>query len=144
MDINQAQEQSDKICKRLRIPSIAIYINPRLKAVNGIFKGGGLCADGSILPPRIHFPKGNIHTSTLIHELAHHLVQERFNRKVKGYYKAKKWLKMIPCKERKGQFTTNGSTEYETVYINICSPHGKQFRQCLRNVMRVAIKIGLY
>ena len=123
------QETADKVYKEFGLRQIPILLlgklaghNRRNFAIVGLY-----CTDHIEIKKDTSSP---LHT--LIHELAHHLCQARFDSHIEGYYRMEMWPAMKECSNRPGWYSPTGQPK--SVYLKTSSVHGKQFAKCYNDI----------
>lgn len=127
MTLNELQLYSDQICDHFRMEKIPIIVNNRFKRLLGRWTGSRLIELN---------PKTGMDLTTLRHELAHHLRYHRFEKRVLGYFKMEMWPKMVlDSIDENGKKWYAAKGELNPVYMILGTSHGKQFKECIRNIM---------
>lgn len=126
--IEELQHIANVMYKHFGLEKIPVIFNNRFKSYRGTYYWNNRIELASNLYDKEV-------KNTLLHELSHHLVRDRFNKRVPGYFRMEMWPKMVPdsCTliDRKVWYkASDDPKEKEPIYFRKQS-HGKHFVKCV-------------
>jgi len=125
---DQLQGIADNVCKHFQMGNIIVQFSNSFTRRAGDY-------DYSTKIIRIKCgPASFVQIHTLLHELAHHLHRNRFDKRVVGYYKMEMWPSMVlDSVDKTGKKWYAAKGKKKPVYFTQKS-HGKAFEQCLDDI----------